>query len=387
MLQEQMRRAIKYQIFPNEEQQHFLTESFGCVRFVYNTALDLQKGLYEAQMGTMSHFDLVNYLNRSLKDDYPFLRNADKFALANSVKHLSVAFDNFFSKRGGYPRYKSKRGPQSYTTNYTNGNITLDLPCGKKNRGRIKLPKLKWVDACIYRKPGEDWIIKQATVSMDCRGRYFVSILFACPIEKPEPVVPTIERTLGLDYSSPHFYVDSNGDSPEPLHAYRKLQERLAKEQRKLSHMQKGSRNYQNQKNRIARLHEKAANQRKDFCHKLSRKITNSYDVVCVEDIDLRSLSQSLHLGKATMDNGFGMFRTFLKYKQEQEGKYYVVIDKWYPSTKLCQYCGEKNLAVKLGDSFWVCPNCGSVIDRDPNAARNIRDEGFRILIETLAAA
>jgi len=380
-------RAFKYQIFPTEAQEALLAETFGCVRMVYNMALNIQQGLYEAGMDAMSTFDLNNYCNRTLKEEFPFLKDVDKFALSNSLMHLQKARDNFFARHGGYPRYKSKRGPQSYTTNYTNGNIALDLPRGKKNRGRIKLPKLKWIDACIYRQPGEDWVVKQATVSMDCRGRYFVSVLFAYSYEKPEPVVPTIEKTLGLDYSSPHFYVDSNGDSPDPLHAYRKVQDRLAKEQRKLSHMQKGSRNYHEQKNRIARLHEKAANQRKDFCHKQSRKIANSYDVVCVEALDLRGLSQALHLGKATMDNGFGMFRTFLKYKQEQDGKYYIVIDKWYPSTKTCRHCGEKNSAVKLGDSVWVCPNCGAVNDRDHNAAQNIRDEGFRILMDTLAAA
>ena len=379
-------RAIKYQIFPTETQKALLSETFGCVRFVYNAALNIQQGLYEAGMSAMSTFDLNNYCNRALKEEFPFLRDVDKFALSNSLMHLQKARENFFARRADYPRYKSKKGSQSYTTNYTNGNIALELPCGKSKRGRIKLPKLKWVDACIYRKPGEDWAIKQVTVSLDCRGKFFVSVLFACPIERPEPAVPTIERALGLDYSSPHFYVDSNGQSPDPLHAYRKMQERLAKEQRKLSHMQKGSRNYDNQKNRIARLHEKAANQRKDFCHKLSRKIANSYDVVCVEDLDLRNMSQTLRFGKATSDNGFGMFRAFLKYKLEQDGKYFVVIDKWYPSTKTCRHCGEKNAAVKLGEFLWICPHCGSVIDRDLNAAQNIRDEGFRILTEALSA-
>ena len=380
-------KAIKYHIYPTSEQKTILSQMFGCVRFVYNEMLNLQLGLYEAGMGSMSTYDLNSYCNHVLKETHPFLRDVDKFALTNSIMNLQKARKNFFEKRAGFPKYKSKHDAQSYTTNITKNNISIELP-SKDNghQGRIKLPKLKWVDASIHRAPGKDWAIKQATVSMDTRGQYYVSVLFEITAEIPEKVVPTFEKTLGLDYSSPHFYVDSNGESPNVPKSFRRIEKRLAKEQRKLFHMTKGSNNYIKQKKVVARLHAISANQRKDFCHQLSRKITNSYDVVCVEDINLRALSQTLHLGKATLDNGFGMFRTFLKYKLEQEGKYFVVIDKWYPSTKTCHHCGKKNQYVQLSDRTWVCPHCGAVIERDKNAALNIKEKGFETLIKELAA-
>ena len=172
--------------------------------------------------------------------------------------------------------------------------------------------------------------------------------------------------------------MDSNGNTAGVQHWYRLSQKRLAVEQRKLSHCTRGSHRYEKQKTKVNRLSGKIANQRKDFCHQKSRKIANSYAAVCVEDIDLRAMAQSLHFGKAVSDNGFGMFRNFLKYKLEEQGKHYIVIDKWYPSTKTCCHCGNVNPDVALGQKKWICPHCGVSIDRDHNAAINIRDEGIR---------
>ena len=376
-------RAIKYQIYPNEQQLSLFAQTFGCVRKVYNMGLELQNGLYASGMQSMSDFDLNNHCNRFWKEDMPYLRDVDKFALTNSLKDLGSAFKNFFEKRAGYPRFKSgKVHTQAYSTNYTNGNIAIDAS-EKGSKGRVKLPKVGWIDACIYRKPEEDWVIKNATVSKSACGKMYVSIMFAVPVEDIEPAVPTLEKAIGLDYSSPFFYVDSNGDSPDVPKPYRQAEARLAREQRRLSKMVRGSKNYEKQRVLVARLHQHVANQRKDFCHKLSRKIANSCNVVCVEDINLRALAGSLHFGKATTDNGFGMFRTFLRYKLEENGKHFVVIDKWYPSTKICRHCGEYNGNIMLGDDVWVCPHCGQTIQRDHNAAINIRNEGFRVLTST----
>ena len=262
----------------------------------------------------------------------------------------------------------------------TNDNIAI-------KDGYIKLPKIGWIKANIHRKPNKDWTIKSATISINPRGNYFVSILFNYEVVEVTKVIPTIEKTLGLDYSSPHFYVASDGEKADVPHWYRKAEKRLSVEQHRLSRMVKGSNNYEKQRKIIAKLHEYIANQRKDFCHKQSRKIANSYDVVCVEDIDLKNLSQCLNFGKATHDNGFGMFRTFLKYKMEQIGKHYVIIDKWFPSSKTCHECGTINSNLKLGETSWVCEACGKTIDRDYNASLNIRDEGFRQLTEPLGTA
>ena len=370
-------KAIKYRIYPNEKQIKQIAQTFGCTRKVYNIALELQQGLYAAEMKTMTATDLNNYCNRFLKKDYTYLEEVDKFSITNSLIDLTTAFKNFFEGNCGYPKFKSKKDScKSYSTNMANNNIAI-------NKSAVKLPKLGWVAAKIHRQPFADGKIKSATISQNARGNYFVSILFELQ-NITFQVIPTIEKTLGLDYSSPHFYVASDKTIADAPHWYRQAENRLAKEQRKLSRMVKGSNNYEEQKRRIAKLYELVANQRRDFCHKLSREIANSYDVVCVEDINLQALAKSLRFGKATNDNGFGMFRNFLKYKLEEQGKFYVVIDKWYPSSKTCHHCGTINTSLKLGESVWVCEHCHNIIDRDYNASLNIRDEGFRQLKEYL---
>lgn len=373
-----MNRAIKYRLYPTEEQKNLLAQTFGCVRKVFNISIEMQCGLYEAGFSSMSKKDLNNYCNRVWKEEFPFLKCVDKFALTNSIYAVAAAYKNFFEKRSGYPKFKSRKNQKdSYTTNQTNGNIAIEYE--HKGIGKIKLPKLGKVDAKVHRLPGPDWTIKSATISRTPTGKYFVSILFEI-----KSIVPNTEidpkKSIGLDYSSPNFYVDSNGKSPNVLHAYRKAESRLAKEQKKLARLEKGSQNYEKQRIVIAKIHERVANQRKNFCHTESRKIANSYDIVCVENIDLRAQAQTLNFGKAVSDNGFGMFRTFLQYKLESQGKRFVKINKWYPSTKTCHYCGNYNRNVALGQKTWICPQCGHVIDRDYNAALNIRDEGLRTL-------
>ena len=378
--------AIKYEVYLDDKQNIQTSKTFGCARKVYNMGLELQNELYDGGEKRMSKTDLNNYCNRYWKWEFPYLCEVDKFALTNAIYDLEDGFTHFFEKRANKPKFKSKRDHHySYTTNYTNNNIEIRYPKNGSNIGAIKLPKLGWVKANIHRRPEKDWRIKNATISLTPSGKYFVSIAFEYKIEEIIKVVPTLQKTLGLDYSSPLFYVDSNGEPANVPHWYREAEKRLAREQRRLSKMVKGSNNYEKQRRLVAKLNEHIANQRKDFCHKLSREIANRYDVVCVEDLDLHNLAQTLTLGKSTNDNGFGMFRTFLKYKLERLGKYYVVIDKWYPSTKTCHTCGEYNPDVELGDSVWICPHCGRIIQRDVNAAFNIKYEGFRILLESLS--
>lgn len=371
-------RAIKYRVYPTDAQCEKLSQTFGCVRKVYNDALSLQNGLYEADMPAFGKIELNAYCNRVWKKEFSFLTEVDKFALTNSLYALCTARKNFFEKRAGYPRYKSRRGEeQTYTTNYTNGNIEV---VSKGKQGYVKLPKVGKVPASIHRIPKKNWILKSATVSQQINGKYYISVLYRLPDTFVEPApLPTKETTLGLDYSSPKFFIDSNGNEAGVMHWFRKSEERLAKEQRKLSHCKRGSNRYFKQKARVSEISRSVANQRLDFCHKLSRKIANSYDAVCVEDLDLRAMAQTLRFGKAVSDNGFGMFRTFLQYKLAEQGKYYIIVDKWYPSTKTCRHCGHKNPGVQLGQTRWVCPHCGAVIDRDINAAINIRTEGLRI--------
>lgn len=371
-------RAIRYRIYPTNEQRKLLEQTFGCSRLVYNETLSMHQGLYEAGMQAFTKMDMNNYCNHHMKADLPFLRKVDKFALTNSIYNAFAAFKNFFEGRNRYPRRKSRKdASQSYMTNCTNNNIAIIQH--KKKSAFIKLPKLGNVPAVLHRFPKKDWVIKNATITKESGDCYYVSLLFEFERKTPQnTVLPNPENTIGLDYSSTEFYVDSNGNTAGVQHWYRLSQKRLAVEQRKLSHCTRGSHRYEKQKAKVTRLSEKVANQRKDFCHRKSRKIANSYAAVCVEDIDLRAMAQSLHFGKAVSDNGFGMFRNFLKYKLEEQGKHYIVIDKWYPSTKTCRHCGYVNPDISLGQMKWVCPHCGVSINRDHNAAINIRDEGIR---------
>lgn len=310
----------------------------------------------------------------SYKKQYVWLKEVDSLALSNAQLNLQKAFTNFFNQpKVGFPKFKSKhRNRKSYTTNNQKGSITLEA-------GRLKLPKVRgWVKVKQHRVISKGHKIKSATISMTPSGKYYVSLLceYENSISEIEP-----ETFIGLDYSMKELYVDSNGDTPEYPRYYRKSEEKLKREQRKLSLMQKGSANRQKQRLKVARLHEKVANQRRDFIHKATRQIANAYDCVCIESLNMQSMSKSLRFGKSVHDNGWGMFTEILKYKLEGLGKKLIKVDKFFASSQLCSCCGYKNPATKdLSLREWECPVCGTYHDRDINAAINIRTEGMRLL-------
>lgn len=223
-----------------------------------------------------------------------------------------------------------------------------------------------------------DYKLKSVTVSQTPSGKYYASILFEYESQVQQIKPKTF---LGLDFSMPELYKDSNGNEPKYPHYYRQAEKRLKREQRKLSLMQKGSKNRDKQRIKVAELHEKVANQRKDFLHKQSRQIANAYDCVCIEDLDMKAMSQALNFGKSVSDNGWGMFVVFLKYKLEDMGKQLIKIDKFYASSQICSVCGYQNPETKnLSVRIWDCPQCGTHHDRDVNAAINIKNEGMRLV-------
>lgn len=251
----------------------------------------------------------------------------------------------------------------------TKGTVSL-------NDNFIHLPKVGDIKIKKHRQPEPFWRLKAATVSRTRSGKYFISLLYE--FEKDiQPVPVTKEKSLGLDYSSHDFYVDSNGEAANYPRYYRQSEERLAKEQRKLSRMKYGSNNYKQQLQKVRLLHEHTANQRKNFCHTLSTAIAKQYDAVFVEDINLRGLAGALKLGKSTNDNGFGMFRTMLEYKLAAQGKTFAKIDRWYPSSKTCSICGLVKDKLTLQERIWTCSGCGTTHNRDHNAAINIRNVGL----------
>ena len=361
-----MNKAFKFCIEPNENQRILFAKTFGCCRFIYNRMLS----------DKIEHFKLngkkLQTTPAQYKAEFPWLREIDSLALANSQINLQSAYQNFFNNKAfGFPNYKRKHASHnSYTTNYVNGNIILA-------DGFLKLPKIGLVRVKQHRQIPADYRLKSVTVSLTPTGKYYASILYEYDADI-QPVAPI--NVLGLDFSMPELYVDSNGMSPAYPRYYRQAQSKLAKEQRKMSRRKKGGKNYIKQKLKVARIHEHIANQRKDFLHKQSRQIANAFDAVSIEDLDMKGMSQALHFGKSVSDNGWGMFTRMLEYKLAEDGKQLVKIDKWFPSSKTCSQGGCINETLKLGDKAWVCSGCGKTHNRDTNAAINIRNEGLRIL-------
>ena len=366
-----MNKAIKYRILPNKEQIVLFHMNFGCSRKIWNLMLEDRQKAYETDGRT--------FLPRPAmyKDEYEYLKEADSMALCNVQLQLEKAFRDFFrNKEFGHPKFKSKKGDKaSYTTN----NVTLDA-----ESGTIKLPKIKTpVRIKLHRQPPKEWKLKSATISEEPDGKFYCALLF----EYEQDIKPITNPHLnagGLDYKSDGLFATSDGEICGSPKYFRQAQERLAKMQRKLRLKKKGSKNYQKLCRAIAKEHRRIANQRKDFLHKKALEIANRYDLVCVEDLNMRALSnKGFGNGKATMDNGYGMFLTFLEYKLAERGKLLIRIDKWYPSSQLCSECGNRQPEMKDTkiDTF-ICTECGSIIHRDINAAINIKNEGVRLFLE-----
>ena len=361
-----MNKAYKFRIYPNNEQQVLLAKTFGCVRFIYNKMLGEKIAYYE-DTGKNLKTTPARY-----KSQYEWLKEVDSLALANEQLHLETAYRNFFrDKKTGFPKFKSKhKGHNSYTTNLVNGNIVLD-------DGFLKLPKLGKVKIKRHRVIPDNYHLKSVTVSQTPTGKYYASILYEYYTDIKEAI---LENVIGLDFSMNELYIDSNGIIPEFPRPYRTMQAKLAKEQRKLSKRKKGGSNYRKQRHRVALIHEKTANQRKDFLHKRSRQIANAYDAVCIENLDMKAMSQTLNLGKSVSDNGWGSFTRMLDYKLNEQGKILIKVDKWYPSSKTCSHCGFVKDELVLSERTFRCDNCGFALDRDYNSAINIRKEGIRLL-------
>lgn len=371
-------RAIKYRLYPTEEQKVFFAKTFGCVRKIYNLMLSDQIKSYQ------NTGELCKATPAMYKEKYPFLKEVDSLALANAWINLQAAFSNFFGrtrkKKNGFPKFKSfKRSKRAYTTNNQKGGIAI-------LKNSIKLPKIGAVEAVIHRIPDEQWILKSATISQDRDGKYYASVLFAFEEEKPTCKID-IQNAIGLDYASDGLYVDNNGNIGTNHKYYRQSHKKLAKAQRKLSRMkgskkhEKKSSNYMKQLYKVNKIHRHIANQRKDNLHKLSTEIANRYDVVCVEDLNMKAMSnKGFGNGKATMDNGFGSFVSMLDYKLAARNKYLIKVDKWYPSSQICHACGTLHPEMKDLKIRTMRCDCGLVIGRDQNAAINILNEGLRIL-------
>lgn len=367
-----MNKAYRYRLYPTTEQEVMFAKTFGCVRFIYNKMLADRLDYYK-ETGKF-----LNNTPAQYKAEFPWLKEIDSQALAYAQLHLNQAYKNFWKNREhfGKPRFKSKKGERcSYSTYNTNN-------CVRIEGDKIRLPKIGMVKIRLHRPLMENSIIKTVTVSKTPTGKYYISIL----IEYENQVLPVIpEKFLGLDFAMNGLYVASDGDGANCTGFLRKAEKRLAKAQRRLSRRQDGSHSREKQRLRVAKLHEKVANQRKDFLHKRSCCLANRYDAIGIEDIYIKAIAKHKkggkpRFGKFVNDNGWHMFTNMLDYKLAWQGKQLVRIDKWFPSSQLCHVCGYQNKETKnLSVREWDCPVCGSHHDRDKNAAINIREEARRI--------
>ena len=397
-------RGYKFKIVPTKEQKEFFLQSFGCARKIYNMYVgELYKQLEESgyENGFIKKKDLHFKAPAKYKKTFDYMNDVDSLALCNAQIDFNNALTKFnkeydkktYTKRSrkrektlgikptfrdlkGMPKFRSiKENDFSYkTNNQSRGNKWNDITL---ENSMLKIPKLKTlIKIKQHRTLPENSIIKNCTISMDNKGVFYASLCVEYTIDIKQN---KSEKILGLDYSQHDFYVDSNGKKANYPHYYRKSEEKLKKLQRELSRKQLKSNNWYRQRQRITTLQRHIANQRLDWLHQESRKIANEYDAVIVEDIDLQNMAQCLKLGKNVHDNGFGMFRIFLKYKLEEQGKQFIKIDKWFPSSKMCHCCGTIKEDLQLSDRWYVC-DCGYENDRDYNAAMNIRDCGTRLL-------
>ena len=370
-------RGYKFRIYPTKDQEEFINQNIGACRFIYNSILAERKQYQEEHKKDENNQPHKYKTEKDYKEEFEWLKQMDSYALCNEYMNLQTAFSNFFrSRKVGFPKFKSKkRDRASYTTSNVNRVIKI------LDDNHIKLPKIKSLRIKLHRQLPENSKIKSATIERKSSGKYFISLCIEYESQVPN-IKLDINKSIGLDYSSHDFYIDSNNNKADYPRYYRFYQDKLAKEQRKLSKMKLHSTNYEKQKVEVAKIHEKISNCRLDFLHKLSTNLANNYDIICIEDINMQNIEQCLKLGKSTTDNSFGKFRELLKYKLEDRGKKLIKIGKFEPTSIVCSACGtyHKDIVNSLSVREWICPDCGTHHDRDINAAKNILKSGLNQL-------
>ena len=352
-----MLKAYKYRIYPDAEQMQFFAKCFGCVRFVYNRMLS----------DRIEHYNLtgksLNNTPAQYKSEFTWLKEVDSLALANAQMNLNTAYRNFFrDKSNGFPKFKSKKNNNfSYTTNNQKGTVYVE-------NGYIKLPKLK-SPVKIRQHRSFEGVIKSCTISKAPSGKYHISILVETEIQK----LPASDMRVGIDVGIKDFAVLSNGEAYKNPKHLRKSEKRLAKLQRDLSRKQIGSSNRNKARIKVAKLHEKIANQRMDFLHKKSTEIIRENQAIVIEDLKVKNLMKNHNLAKSIAEVSWSRFREMLDYKSRWYGRELIIVPPDYPSSQLCSDCGNRSSQTKdLACRVYICPECGLEIDRDYNASLNL---------------
>ena len=371
-----MDKTFEYRIYPNASQQELLQKTFGCCRWVYNKVLSMRQEEYAAGGKTKAINSYITLIPQWKRFEAPWLSEVDSMALQQSLRDLDKAYKNFFRSPGkvGFPRFKSKHASgKSYRTN----NITI------VDDRHIKLPKLGLVKARISR-PIEGRILS-ATVKQVASGKCYVTV---CCTDVPASQMPQGPvEVMGIDAGIHDLMVRSDGVKVANPKSLAKAQRRLAREQRRLSRKQKGSANRAKQRRRLALVHEKVANRRKDTIHKATTSAVRESQAVAVEDLNVKGMQGNHRLARAVSDASMGEVLRQLEYKCAWYGRGFVKVDRFYPSSKTCGCCGAVYDGLTLAMRGWSCPECGCTHDRDLNAARNIAREGKRVLEGTAGHA
>jgi putative transposase len=362
-----MLSVVKVRIYPTELQKVSLAKAFGTTRWVWNHFLALTNQTYKETGKGIAKYDMIKQLPKLKKQEgTEWLKETYSQSLQSVCLNLASAFVNFFEKRAKYPRFKSKWGKQS-----------LIYPQHVKlENDKIYFPKLDWINAKIHRPINGK--VKTVTITKNCCEQYFASILFEDNRELPEP--RALGKAIGIDLGLNHFAITSDGskfDNPRWLNQH---DLNLKIKQQRLSRRKAGSQNRNKARLAVAKIQTKIARCREDFLHKLSRRIVNENQVICVENLNVKGMVKNRNLAKAISQVGWGMFCTLLKYKAERDGKIYLEVDRFFPSSKTCNHCLNQVDSLPLDVRHWTCQGCGTNHDRDVNAAKNIRDEGLRLL-------
>ncbi len=384
-----MLNVLKVRIYPNKQQKIALSRNLGCARFVWNYYLNKTNSQYQETGKGMTYCQMAKDLTKLKKlSDYEWLAESTAATLQQALKNLESAFKNFFEKRANFPRFKTKHKKQS---------LRYPESCSIK-KGGLKLPKIGIVKAKITRQiTGK---IKSVTLSKTSTDKYFACLLFETEDNATSGATPgrfprlgkahqeiNKSKISGIDLGLSSLVTVFDGEktySIDPIKPTRKYAKRLRRRQQALSRKAKGSSNRKKAIYRVAKVHEKISNTRADFLHKLSRKLCDENQIVVAENLNIKGLART-KLAKSIYDAGFGMLLNFLGYKLEREGGLLIEVDRFFPSTKLCSCCNFKNDLLTLSIRDWVCPQCQTHHDRDENAAKNLRQEGLRILLENTA--